>query len=636
MGELGQVASETRVSPFARRAVNECAMNEGNPQSRRCSPWVKRGDVLVRRNSVAALSRLAQTEEHAQAASAALKIALEDDRPEIRQLACRGLAHRFSNVVPSTWILPLLKDEDASVRRQAATTLGVLGDTNAVSHLITALQNDAMDRSEEHAIVYAMIEMDDAKAVRQAVGDSLVKGHLRDRVLRGVLISLDQIDESEVEFPEIRVGLQANQEATLRVATRIAKKHPQWASPIMDVVRGRLAKQSKGPMELTQTLLSAFADKPSVGALLGEILTSDDYSSETKRLANRVISQAGKVEPHESWIAPLQSQLKQSGNEGLSTAIAAVSTIQGKHFKKLLMAIVDDQRRPMSIRMDAFAAMRHWYNKLDDSSFTRLVDLYTESVSPTASSRAAQIMGAATLTKQQQQTILPLLQNAPPAELRSLLRAFQHQVDIETAQGFLNAIESSKAWTTLSEVELSDVIKKFPAETLGHGNRLLDQLKRRHQQKLRKLQAIRSNLDRGDAARGKAVFMSEKAKCSSCHRVADRGNAVGPDLTMIGSNRSSNDLLESLLFPSASIVRDFGTHQVLTVDGRAWTGLLVKETADSIELQQANGEKVIVALDDIEQIVLSSVSIMPSGLEEAFSEQELLDVVRYLQSLGSP
>jgi putative heme-binding domain-containing protein len=181
---------------------------------------------------------------------------------------------------------------------------------------------------------------------------------------------------------------------------------------------------------------------------------------------------------------------------------------------------------------------------------------------------------------------------------------------------------------------LSDVIKRFPRESLDRANRLLDRLKQHHGQQQLRLESLRNRLVEGDPTRGQQVFAGEKAKCSSCHRVGKVGKAVGPDLTTIGSVRSANDLLESIVFPSASIVRDYGTHQILTIDGRALTGLVVSESADAIQLQQASGDRVKVKHDDIEQITTGKLSIMPAGLDEALTEKELLDVVRYLQSLN--
>ncbi len=108
---------------------------------------------------------------------------------------------------------------------------------------------------------------------------------------------------------------------------------------------------------------------------------------------------------------------------------------------------------------------------------------------------------------------------------------------------------------------------------------------------------------------------------------------MGPDLTTIGANRSTDDLLESIVFPSASIVRDYDSYKVLTLDGRLLTGLLVSENANGYVIQQASGEKVTIIRDNIDQIATSVVSVMPAGLDEALSESDLADVVAYLQSL---
>ncbi|MGB1708341.1 MAG: hypothetical protein ACPHF4_10995, partial [Rubripirellula sp.] len=111
------------------------------------------------------------------------------------------------------------------------------------------------------------------------------------------------------------------------------------------------------------------------------------------------------------------------------------------------------------------------------------------------------------------------------------------------------------------------------------------------------------------------------------------GQVVGPDLTTIGANRSATDLLESIVFPSASIVRDYSTYQVLTLGGRVFSGILVSESSDGIELQQASGKSVRILQSEVERIVPGSVSIMPAGLEQTLTEDELVDIVKYLQSL---
>ena len=180
---------------------------------------------------------------------------------------------------------------------------------------------------------------------------------------------------------------------------------------------------------------------------------------------------------------------------------------------------------------------------------------------------------------------------------------------------------------------MSDVIKRHPQSVLPQANELLDRLKRHAQSQRDKLAAILPKLKDGDAKRGKQLFATEKAKCATCHRVGDLGKRVGPDLTTIGANRSASDLLESIVLPSASIVRDYDTQNILTVDGAMVSGLLVSEDSSNVTLQQATGETVVVSADDIEQRSPHPVSIMPTGYGETLSPQQLADLVAYLRQL---
>src|SRR5262249_12580882 len=74
----------------------------------------------------------------------------------------------------------------------------------------------------------------------------------------------------------------------------------------------------------------------------------------------------------------------------------------------------------------------------------------------------------------------------------------------------------------------------------------------------------------GDSARGENLFWSQAVNCGSCHKVGDRGTAIGPDLSTIGKSRSREDLLESILEPSRRIEPKFATYVAHTADGRSF------------------------------------------------------------------
>ena len=88
--------------------------------------------------------------------------------------------------------------------------------------------------------------------------------------------------------------------------------------------------------------------------------------------------------------------------------------------------------------------------------------------------------------------------------------------------------------------------------------------------------------------------------------------------------------------PSASIVRDYGTVNILTEEGRTISGVITSEKANALTIQQSTGQQTQVSKDEVIKMQSNPVSIMPNGLDEAMSEQDLADVVKYLKSLRQP
>ncbi len=632
------------------RAISEC-VRRGAEMLPGLRKSVSTSDIRIRQNAVWSLTRIAQ---HATAAETglardaveALRLALDDQVAEIRQAACLGLARsrsarsrsarslsarslsaRSEPIAKASWILPMLSDRDASVRRQAAATLGMIGNPDAVQPLVALLDRDDIDREEEHAAIFALIEIGDAKRIRESMSEMFSQASSSNRSIRGALVALDQIDDSTVEFDEAVLGLRASDPVTVRVTSRIANQHPEWASRVASMLREQSLSENTEAL-----LLAALIKQEDVAAVAGELLLNEADKS-SRELALRAIAAAGRIQPHASWVAPLRRQLENPDEAAVTGAIQAVSSLDSDAFVEVLKRLVDDESRSSVVRMNALAAITNISGNLDDETFDRVVKHFVTPLSPTSSTIAAQILGAAKLSPSQLQVVAPLLTHASPNDLRVLISSFQRGVDQKMAKQFLQSMETADALTHLSANEFSDVVKAYPPEVLDQANQILGRLKQHHQEKLLRLETLRSKLATGNAQRGEAVFFGEKSKCSVCHRVGEKGNRVGPELTTIGANRSSNDLLESIVFPSASIVRDYESYKVLTKDGRVMAGIVVSETNDVVVIQQSSGEKVELRQSDIEELSPNTVSIMPAGLEQSLSEQELLDVVSYLQGL---
>ncbi len=133
------------------------------------------------------------------------------------------------------------------------------------------------------------------------------------------------------------------------------------------------------------------------------------------------------------------------------------------------------------------------------------------------------------------------------------------------------------------------------------------------------------SLARGDRSAGRLLFQQN---CANCHKLFDVGGAIGPDIT--GSQRQNLDyLLENLIDPSGAVVRDYQMQIIETTSGRVITGLVVAESKSAVTIQTVN-EKVVVPADEIEDRVTSPVSMMPDGMLQKLSNEQVRDLVAYV------
>ncbi len=119
----------------------------------------------------------------------------------------------------------------------------------------------------------------------------------------------------------------------------------------------------------------------------------------------------------------------------------------------------------------------------------------------------------------------------------------------------------------------------------------------------------------------------------TCHVAGDLGRALGPDLSHIGQIRSARDLLESIIFPSATIARDYETHSVETIDGQTQLGMIRKDSPEGLGLVDLTGQEKTIPHSQVVAKSVMTTSLMPNGLEQTLTEQQLLDLVAWLVSL---
>ena len=139
-------------------------------------------------------------------------------------------------------------------------------------------------------------------------------------------------------------------------------------------------------------------------------------------------------------------------------------------------------------------------------------------------------------------------------------------------------------------------------------------------------------MESGDAKRGAILFHQPHIGCVKCHAINERTEKLGPDLLQREPHRSDSYLVKSVLNPSADILKGYETRTVVTAAGKSVTGLLVKHNDDSIILRDpTTSDRITIAADDIDEIVESKLSIMPTGLaNQLTSRQQFLDLMSYV------
>jgi putative heme-binding domain-containing protein len=159
---------------------------------------------------------------------------------------------------------------------------------------------------------------------------------------------------------------------------------------------------------------------------------------------------------------------------------------------------------------------------------------------------------------------------------------------------------------------------------------LLEQLTVNREKQKARLVELDPVLTGGDIQRGRDLFFAnKKAICATCHAVQGEGGKIGPDLTRIGAVRASADLLEAIVFPSASFARGYEPITLATDNGQVLSGIIGRESSDAIYLFNNARAEIRVPRSSIESLEQSTVSIMPEGMDAQLSGQELADLIAF-------
>ncbi|MEO6742656.1 MAG: PVC-type heme-binding CxxCH protein [Chthoniobacteraceae bacterium] len=138
---------------------------------------------------------------------------------------------------------------------------------------------------------------------------------------------------------------------------------------------------------------------------------------------------------------------------------------------------------------------------------------------------------------------------------------------------------------------------------------------------------------KGDAKRGREIFRRAELACTGCHRIGDEGGTIGPALDAIGSGQPVDFIIGAVLLPQKEIKEGYEAMEVTTKDGRVITGYRVSDDGNLVIRDIATGGQTRLAKEEIVSKKLTG-SLMPSGLADRLSREDLRDLFRFLSGLG--
>lgn len=590
--------------------------------------------ALARQNAVWTLSRI-----DGAAARATVRRALSDSDPSVVQAAAHVAAVWHDGAALDVFTT-MLQHPHPAIARIAAEALGRIKDGRAVSALLAAAGKlgaetpdefgapaSAPARIAEHSIIYALIEIGDAPALLRSLDSANSRGR------RASLVALDQMKQALLPASAV-TPLLNDKDAMLRLtAGWIVSHHPEWGEVLADHFQSRLAQPppDESSKVALEKQLASLAKSPALQSLLASAARDD--ASEGRIIALHAMARAGISPAPTAWLDSVAIVLSRADGNTLPEAVATARGLplpKGGH-EAFTRALANVGRRtdvPASVRMDALMAAGG-AGSMEPPLFDFLMSQVAAAQPMQIRGAAAAVLAKSRLEKEQQFALAGALKDIGPLEIPKLLPAFERNASEMLGRRLLVALKESPGLGGLRVDLLKGLLAKYPPAVQDEGRALIALINADAAKQAAHLDDLVQHLPTGDVRRGQAVML--RAGCLTCHSIGYNGGRFGPDLTNIGKVRTARDLIESIVYPSASLVRGYETLSVSTKSGTVFAGTVARENADEVVLNIAPQVQQHVARGEISQMNPVNLSLMPQGFGDLLQRQDLADLVEFLR-----
>lgn len=399
-------------------------------------------------------------------------------------------------------------------------------------------------------------------------------------------------------------------------------------------------RQTKGviallPRMVDRVLAEARPDADLLGRLVSLLVEGGDSCRESAERCFDILAskmQTGEISKEEGQrvrdsLASVIERVRKRGGEDSLYAPATLVAAMGMDNDSLLEVVdwVTDSKRPDKVRTGALRVLIS--RGVKDSG-----------------ALAVKLLGDKTSSKGLRQEVIRLLTTSGDPTIGPGLAAAYDGQEADLRPQLIELLTSRAAWS----MALIDAVKdgKIPASVVN-SNQVRKMLQTKDEELTSRVTqvwgSVRLERDpardeviasvrkllrerKGDPHKGIAVY---NKVCGQCHKLYGEGQEVGPDITLNGRS-SFEQLLSNVFDPSRTIGPSYQARTVVTGDGRILTGLLAEDNERRVVLKVQGGKQEIIPRDDIEELAISPLSLMPEGLEKQVTEEELVDLFAYL------
>ena len=553
----------------------------------------------------------------------------------------------------------LLSESNQALVRGAAEWFGRIGIRDEIPQFLEKLRESQADRWTSHSLLYALMEGADPEALRKMWHASQ---DIADRIaLLRVFDAREEIGESHVQG--LWDALLSEDSAAVEFSIQAIEQYPtiyrdvfalfeRWS--MMDVGGMNEAERSMRERQevVLAQMLARWSDREEVKEWIASRLRSP--SSQSQFLGEFLRGMQGKSLPSEwglligQWIgnSDLQEQsrlrsvlrgVKWNGDAGAFSHAVLTSLHQrnatGEMTEMELLEWLSMLPRGTQLPSEWESVVLRVISRDLDQEAEQSEDEQSVSQVRDMAELAWEVLPKLTLAGgESRRKLLELVPQVGVVHLPRILEAYLRGATPEAEAELVQLLDHTPASKSLSVDATLSLLKSLGRSSQEDWKGAFGRWQQPQEDVRQGVEAWLTKLNAGDPRRGYQVFRSAKGACSACHQVGYVGGNVGPNLSKIGQSRSRRDLLEAILYPSARLEQAYQGVKVQTLEGEVIQGLVVAETPTSIELQVSADSRKAVFKSEIAARELSRVSVMPAGLENQLTVEELSDLIAFLEN----